>query len=63
MSILDHAPRSADAITIEETILLQIDQEGFFELMAGNPDIMKEIVKILTKRLRKMNKKLTDSLK
>ena len=63
MSILDQAPRSADAIAAEESILLQIDQDGFFELMAGNPDIMKEIIKMLTKRLRKMNKKLTDSLK
>ena len=63
MSILDQAPRSADAIASEESILLQIDQDGFFELMVGNPDIMKEIIKMLTKRLRKMNKKLTDSLK
>ena len=29
--------------------------------MASNPEIMKQIVKILTRRVREMNKKLTDA--
>ena len=60
MSLLDHEPRSADAISNGDTTLLKIDQDGFFELMAGNSEIMKQIVKMLTKRLRQTNKKLTD---
>ena len=60
MSLLDQEPRSADAISNGETILLKIDQDGFFELMAGSSEIMKQIVKMLTKRLRQTNKKLTD---
>ena len=63
MSLLDHEPRSAKAITNGETILLKIEQRGFFELMAGNSEIMKQIVKLLTKRLRQTNQKLTDSEK
>ena len=35
MSLLDQEPRSAKAITNGETILLKIEQRGFFELMAG----------------------------
>ncbi len=60
MALLDQEPRSAGAIANEETILIKIDQEGFYELMTANADIMKQIVKILAQRLRKMNKKLTN---
>jgi len=61
MALLDQEPRSADAITLEESVLLKIDQEGFFELMASNPEIMKQIVKMLTRRIREMNEKLIDA--
>ena len=63
MSLLDQEPRSADAVASGESILLKIDQNGFFELMASNSEIIKQIMKMLTKRLRQTNKKLTDSLK
>lgn len=63
MALLDQEPRSADASTLEDSILLKIDQEGFYELMATNREIMKQIVKILTRRVRNMNEKLTKSLK
>ena len=59
MSLLDHEPRSAEAKASEDTILLKINQEEFYELMSNNPDITKQIVKILTRRLREMNKKIT----
>ena len=59
MALLDREPRSADTVAANETILLKIDQEGFFELMAGNSEIMREIVKMLAKRLRSMNKEIT----
>ena len=59
MALFDREPRSADTVANDETILLKIDQEGFYELMAGNSEIMKEIVKILAMRLRSMNKEIT----
>ena len=62
MSLLDQEPRSAGALAIEDSILLKIDQEGFYELMSSNPDIMKQIVMMLTRRVRQMNKKLTGSV-
>ena len=58
-ALLDREPRSADAVATNETILLKIDQEGFYELMAGNSEIMREIVKMLAERLRSMNKEIT----
>ena len=62
MALLDQEPRSAGALAIVDSILLKIDQEGFFELMSTNPEIMKQIVMILTQRVREMNKKVTSSL-
>ena len=63
MALLDQEPRSADAICITACILLKIDQLGFYELMANNQIIMKQIIKLLTKRLRDTNKKFTSDLK
>ena len=58
---MDQEPRSADATTLEDSVLLKINQEGFYQLMASNPQIMKQIVKLLTRRVRAMNKKLTNA--
>ena len=62
MALLDQEPRSAGALAKVDSILLKIDQEGFYELMSTNPEIMKQIVMILTQRVREMNKKVTGSL-
>ena len=62
MALLDQEPRSAGALAIVDSILLKIDQEGFYELMTTNPEIMKQIVMVLTHRVRKMNKKVTGYL-
>ena len=61
MALLDQEPRSADAICMAESTLLKINQFGFYELMASNHEIMRQIVRILTKRLRETNKKLTSN--
>ena len=58
MAILDNEPRSADARAKNELILLQIGQNAFYEIMSGNAEIMKQIIKMLTSRLRDMNTKL-----
>ena len=63
MSLLDHKPRSADATSKSETILLEISQEGFYELLIKNPEIMRQIMKQLTHRIREMNIKLQSSPK
>ena len=61
MSLLDQQPRSAGAIAMEDSVLLKIDQESFYELMASKPEIMREIMKRLTQRVRDINKKFTES--
>ena len=63
MALLDNETRSADAIAKEDSILLKINQDVFYELMESNADIMKQIIKLLTSRIRKANVKLETNLK
>ena len=55
MALLDQEPRSASVTSIEETTLLEINGEDFYDLMASRMEIMQGIVKILTQRLREAN--------
>jgi CRP-like cAMP-binding protein len=63
MALLDNEARSADAVADKDSILLKINQDVFYELMEGNADIMKQIVRLLTSRLRDANSRLEQSLK
>ena len=63
MALLDKEPRSADATTEQNALLLKIDQIGFYELMEGNAEIMKQILLTLTQRIRDMNTKLEAEVK
>jgi hypothetical protein len=58
MSLLDGAPRSASATALEQTTLLEIDQQNFYEVMETYPEIMKEVVRLLTRRLREANDRI-----
>ncbi len=58
MALLDNENRSANAIAKEDSILLKINQDVFYELMESNADIMKQIIKLLTGRIRTANTKL-----
>jgi len=53
MALLDQEPRSASATAREETVLLRINGEDFYDLLASRMEIMQGIVKVLTRRLRK----------
>ncbi|WP_018614681.1 Crp/Fnr family transcriptional regulator [Segetibacter koreensis] len=59
LSILDSETRSASATIAEESILLKLEQEPFYEIIMNNADILKGILKTLCRRLRIINKKST----
>ena len=40
--------------------LLKISQDGFYELMAGNSEIMQQIIKLLSGRIRDTNAKIQE---
>jgi hypothetical protein len=52
LAVLDHEPRSADAVCAEDTALLQIGGPDLEELMERRPEIAKEIIRVLARRLR-----------
>ncbi|MFN2456954.1 MAG: cyclic nucleotide-binding domain-containing protein [Chitinophagaceae bacterium] len=57
LSILDAETRSASATTLEECILLKLEQEPFYEIIMNNAGVLKGILKTLCKRLRATNLK------
>ena len=58
MALLDGEPRSADATITEDSTLFKIEQEGFYEVMGSQSEIMEGIIKLLSGKLRDTNEKL-----
>jgi len=66
LALLDAEPRSASVTALEDSLLLRIDQEAFYEIMADRSEVIREIMKILCERLRNQNievSKLREELK
>jgi len=61
MAILDHEPRSASVTAMSDTTCLKVEREDFYELMSEKPEIAHGIIRVLTHRLREVNKRLSDS--
>jgi len=53
ISLLDDAPRTASAITLEPTEIISISKRGFKDLVRENPDIAFNIIEALSKKLRR----------
>ncbi len=60
MALFDDLPRSASATALEETSVLKIQQDKFYELMASRMEIMQSIVKMLSLRLRAATQQVSD---
>jgi CRP/FNR family cyclic AMP-dependent transcriptional regulator len=56
LSMLDSESRSASATTKSDCILLKIEQDDFYDVIATNTDILKGIMKTLCKRLREQDR-------
>jgi CRP-like cAMP-binding protein len=52
MSLIDRQDRSADVVTQEESILLWLDRQTFSELVNNEPVVGRNLLGILTRRLR-----------
>ena len=58
MALIDNAPRSAAALAVEATEVVEIDRQQFLELIRANPEFALHIMQILSARIRKMNASL-----
>ena len=56
LSLLDSESRSASATTLTDCILLKIDQEAFYDVLASNTEILKGIMSNLCRRLREQDR-------
>jgi CRP-like cAMP-binding protein len=56
LSLLDSESRSASATTLTDCILLKIEQEAFYDVVAVNTDILKGIMRTLCRRLREQDR-------
>lgn len=60
MAVIDKDVRSANAIAIEPSRLIALDEEVFEMHMQTNPKIVKKILKNLTTRLRDANQQIAN---
>ena len=58
MALLDGESRSADAKTVDDSILLKLDANDFEKIMYSNDKIVKGILGMLSQRLRRSNELL-----
>ncbi len=59
MSILDHEPRSATATAIEETEVLEIGSDEFYEILHEHEEIAEGVIRTLSQRLREATAELS----
>lgn len=52
MSIIDHTPRSATVTAVEETHIIEVDENNFETVFMANPGFSMKMLKILVERLR-----------
>jgi CRP-like cAMP-binding protein len=57
LAVLDGEPRSADALCAADAELLSLSRGDLDELMERRPAIAREIIRVLTRRLRETNVK------
>ena len=53
MALLEHAARTATAVTLEETELVEIDEPQFYILVRQNPHFALQLMQLLSERLRR----------
>jgi CRP-like cAMP-binding protein len=60
MAVIDKDVRSANAVSLEASRLIALDEEVFEMHMQTNPKIVKKILKNLTSRLREANQQIAN---
>lgn len=59
-ALFDDAPRSADAVVLEDAELLSLERDGVEDAMRAHPDVAIALVRLLARRLRVTNNALQD---
>jgi CRP-like cAMP-binding protein len=59
LALLDSEPRNASVTADEETYLLRLDQNTFYELISDYPEVLRGIIRVLSQRLRETTRRST----
>ncbi|MES1213923.1 MAG: cyclic nucleotide-binding domain-containing protein [Bacteroidota bacterium] len=60
LSLLDTEKRSATATAITDCTLFRIDQDPFYDVLEQRPEVIRGVMKILCKRLRAANHRISE---
>ena len=52
MALLDHEPRSAGVVALEETTVLELKRDGFMEILRQQPDLALSVIRNFSSRMR-----------
>ncbi|GEM_PF-1771609 len=59
LALLDPEPRSASVMALEETTLLRLDYDAFYDLMVDNIEIARGAIATLCRKIRNQNARLS----
>ena len=62
LSIFDPGPRTASATTLTEVRAVSLDRDTLRGWMADRPEVAEQLLRVLARRLRRTNNKLTDQM-
>jgi CRP/FNR family cyclic AMP-dependent transcriptional regulator len=60
LALLDDSPRSATAEAIEPTETLTLHRDEFLKFLDSNPEFARHVLNILARRIRHLNKQISD---
>jgi ATP:ADP antiporter, AAA family len=60
MALLDSQPRLASVKAVEDTLLFRLSQEPFYEVLADHSPVARQVIQLLSRRLRECVKELAD---
>lgn len=58
MSILDESPRAADVIALGDAVVLVCQKDNFMDILHKYPSVSINLLRVLSERLRKVNKRV-----
>jgi CRP-like cAMP-binding protein len=60
IALLDGKPRSADAVALEDTLLIVVERRHFFPFMLRHPSVLERLLVVLCDRMRSTSLDLQD---
>lgn len=60
LSLFDPGPRNATATAVSDAVLIGLGSDGLGSWLSGRPDVAKQLLRALARRLRRTNEALAD---